>query len=359
MTNSTFFSDRKSLPRDTPLPSASIIVPVWNGEKMLPTCLKSVLNQDFDPSEIIIVDDGSTDKSLDVVKNVVNGRKNVRIIHHSTNLGLGRTLNEGIKEANGEYVQIVHQDCEIIDNNYLSKCVASLEANPQVAAITGQRIYQLERFSPNEKLFMVANGHLSEMNYGEHETEELTFTEHKCDLFRKSAVENIGGFPDAHFRSSGEDQVLSSDLRDKGYTLVKLGSIRYNLGFGRKELTLKGIFEKVFQYGKTQAGVLVSRRSSIFKGVSKNKALSGRAMNRLQMIISASAIVAGLLLSTISPYFILLSLATVGLRLYTYSSGLNKIRGKLRLAAVGPLLDFTYSIGFLEGILVRGLGRQV
>src|SRR5215469_7307278 len=105
MTNSTFFSDRNSLPPDGRLPSASIIVPVWNGEKMLPSCLKSVLNQDFDPSEIIIVDDGSTDRSLDVVKNVVNGRKNVRIIHHSTNLGLGRTLNEGIKEAKGDYVQ--------------------------------------------------------------------------------------------------------------------------------------------------------------------------------------------------------------------------------------------------------------
>ena len=325
----------------------------------MPSCLKSVLNQDFDPSEIIIVDDGSTDHSLEVAKNIVNGRKNVRIIHHPANLGLGRTLNEGIKEAKGEYVQIVHQDCEIVDNNYLSKAVASLEANPQVAAVTGHRVYQLDRFSPNEKLFMVANGHLSEMSNGINESEDLTFTEHKCDLFRKSAVEIIGGFPDAYFRSSGEDQVLSSDLRDRGYRLVKLSSIRYNLGFGRRELTLRGIFGKVFQYGKTQAGVLISRRASVLKGVSQNKALSGRAMNRLQMILSAVVIGAGILLSIISPYLILLSIGTLALRVYSYASGLSRIGGRLRLAIVGPVLDVVYSLGFLEGTVIRGLGRQV
>jgi len=341
------------------MPSASIIVPVWNGEKMLPSCLSSVLRQDLESSEIIILDDGSTDGSLDIVKNAVGGRRNVRIICHPTNEGLSKTLNEGVKEAKGEYVQIVHQDCEIVDQDYIKRAVASLEANPEIAAVTGRRVYALDKLTDNEKLFMVANGHVSEMNKQEAETLDVTFTEHKCDLFRKRMVESVGGFPDAGFRSSGEDQILSSELRNKGYRLVRLGSIRYTLGFGKKESTIRGILGKLFVYGKTQAGVLIASKRSSLKGLSSSRALTGRAINRLQMIMFSASLIGGILLSLVSPYFILISLAALLFRISTYASGLSRIRGRFRLALLGPILDVCYSVGFLDGIVVASTGGQL
>jgi glycosyltransferase involved in cell wall biosynthesis len=341
------------------MPSATIIIPVWNGENGLQSCLNSIMKQDFESSEVIVIDDGSTDRSLEIVKTTMAEDPHIRILTHPENQGLGKTLNEGIKTANGEFVFIVHQDCEIVDSNFLSKSVAALDQNPEIAAVTGRRLYQINRLCDKEKLFMVANGHLAEVDHEEIATEDLTFTELKCDLFRKKLVENLGGFSNGKFRSSGEDQVLSSRLRTSGYKLVRLGSISYKLGFGKKETTFKGIFEKLRQYGKTQVGVIFSERSSALKGISRSKALSDRAMNRLQMLLSATVITAGLALAVLFPYFIFLPLSMAIIRLLIYGSRLRRIRGRIRLALLGPILDIFYSIGFLEGIIASAAGRQL
>ena len=341
------------------MPVATIIIPVWNGESGLQTCLNSVMKQDFGPSEVIVIDDGSTDGSLEIVKNTIARDPHIRILTHSMNQGLGKTLNEGIKTAKGDFVLIVHQDCEMIDTNFLSKSVAALDQHPDIAAVTGRRVYQVDSFSDSEKLFMVANGHLAEIDHEEASTEDLTFTEHKCDLFRKQLVESVGGFRDDKFRSSGEDQVLSSRLRTLGYRLVRLGSITYKLGFGSKEASLMGIFEKLHRYGKTQAGVLVFERSSALRGISHSKALSERAINRIEMLLSAVAVAVGLLLAFLSPYFLLLSVSTVALRILVYASRLRRVHGRIRFALFAPLLDMFYSIGFLEGLISSSIGKRL
>src|SRR3989442_6372323 len=117
----------------------------------------------------------------------------IRILTHPENQGLGKTLNEGIKTANGEFVFIVHQDCEIVDSNFLSKSVAALDQNPAIAAVTGRRLYQVNRLCDKEKLFMVANGHLTEIDHEDAATENLTCTEHTCDLIRNSLLESVAG----------------------------------------------------------------------------------------------------------------------------------------------------------------------
>jgi glycosyltransferase involved in cell wall biosynthesis len=341
------------------MPLATIIIPVWNGESGLQNCLNSVMKQDFESSELIVIDDGSTDRSLEIVKTTMAEDTHIRILTHSQNQGLGKTLNEGIKTARGDFVFIVHQDCEIVDKNFLSKSVAALDQDPEIAAVTGRRLYQVNRLCDKEKLFMVANGHLAEVDHEEAVSEDLTFTEHKCDLFRKKLVDSVGGFSDSKFRSSGEDQVLSSRLRTSGYRLVRLGSISYKLGFGSMESSFRGIFEKIYRYGKTQAGVLFSERTFALKGISSSKALSQRAMNRLQMILAATAITLGLVLAFVSPVFLALPLATVFIRILTYGSRLRKIHGRIRFALLGPLLDIFYSFGFLEGLGASAVGKRL
>src|SRR5713101_6102460 len=108
-----------------------------------------------------------------------------------------------------------------------------------------------------------------------------------------------------------------------------------------------------------KAGVIFSERSSALKGISRNKALSDRAMNRLQMLLSATVITAGLALAVLFPYFIFLPLSMAIIRLLIYGSRLRKIRGRIRLALLGPILDIFYSVGFLEGIIASAAGRQL
>lgn len=100
---------------NAPTPKMSIIIPVYNVEKYLKQCLDSVVNQNFDNYEIICVNDGSTDNSLDILKEYHKKYDNFKIIN-STNKGLGAARNLGITKASGDYVFFIDSDDWIEDN---------------------------------------------------------------------------------------------------------------------------------------------------------------------------------------------------------------------------------------------------
>ena len=87
----------------------SIIVPVYNVEKYLCQCIDSLLNQTLEEIEVICVDDGSTDKSGQILDNYQTKDARVMVIHKE-NRGYGHTINVGLNNAKGEYVGIVESD---------------------------------------------------------------------------------------------------------------------------------------------------------------------------------------------------------------------------------------------------------
>lgn len=86
----------------------SIIIPVYNVEKFLEKCLNSILNQDYDDYEVIVINDGSTDNSRNILKNYENNKK-ITIIDEE-NQGLSAARNNGIKKAKGDYLLFVDSD---------------------------------------------------------------------------------------------------------------------------------------------------------------------------------------------------------------------------------------------------------
>ena len=90
-------------------PKITVVLPVYNVEKYLPECLDSVINQTMDDIEIICIDDGSTDNSLEVLKKYQNKDNRIKIFSF-TNKGLGPARNRGIDRAHGEYVAFVDTD---------------------------------------------------------------------------------------------------------------------------------------------------------------------------------------------------------------------------------------------------------
>lgn len=87
----------------------SIIVPVYNAEKYIKRCLNSLINQTYENLEIIIIDDGSKDKSLKIVKEYSKKDKRIKIIEKE-NTGVSDTRNIGINNATGEYIMFVDSD---------------------------------------------------------------------------------------------------------------------------------------------------------------------------------------------------------------------------------------------------------
>ena len=88
----------------------SICVPVYNVEKYLRECLNSLINQTYKNIEIICVDDGSTDDSLQILKEYSSKDSRIQIIKHEKNKGLFCARKTAVKEAIGEYLLFVDSD---------------------------------------------------------------------------------------------------------------------------------------------------------------------------------------------------------------------------------------------------------
>lgn len=97
------------------LPTISVIVPMYNAEKFLNCCIESVLNQTFRDFELILIDDCSTDKTLEISKSFSDSR--IKILHTEKNLGRpGMTRNVGIDAARGKYFYFMDADDAILKN---------------------------------------------------------------------------------------------------------------------------------------------------------------------------------------------------------------------------------------------------
>ena len=105
----------------------SIVVPVYKVEDFLERCVKSIQNQTYQKLEIILVDDGSPDRSGTICDELAEKDKRIKVIHKS-NGGLSDARNVGVKEATGKYLLFVDSD-DYISPNLVEKTVAVAEKN--------------------------------------------------------------------------------------------------------------------------------------------------------------------------------------------------------------------------------------
>lgn len=97
----------------------SFIIPAYNSKRYIDTCLKSILNQTCDDFEIVIINDGSSDNTLEVLENYQKKYNNIRIFSQE-NAGISAARNHGIEVASGEYITFVDHD-DVIASDYVEK----------------------------------------------------------------------------------------------------------------------------------------------------------------------------------------------------------------------------------------------
>lgn len=98
---------------------ATIIVPVYNSERHLGSCLDSALSQDFAAYELLLVDDCSKDSSVSICREYEPNYPQVRFIQREVNGGVGAARNTGLEHASGEYVTFLDNDDYWFDVNPL------------------------------------------------------------------------------------------------------------------------------------------------------------------------------------------------------------------------------------------------
>lgn len=128
----------------------SIVVPIYNVERYLKKCVDSLLNQDMENYEIILVDDGSQDACPQICDEYALAYKNIRVIHRE-NGGLSAARNSGIEVAQGEYVQFVDSD-DYLEPNVLNGLIRqTVQENLDVLRFGYQDVNEnYEVFNPNK-----------------------------------------------------------------------------------------------------------------------------------------------------------------------------------------------------------------
>ena len=117
-------------------PLFSIVVPIYNVELYLDRCVESLVNQTYTALEIILVDDGATDRCPEICEEWVKKDERVKVIHKS-NAGLGMARNTGLDAASGEYICFVDSDDYLV-SDAVERCVVAIEEHEADTVLFGR-----------------------------------------------------------------------------------------------------------------------------------------------------------------------------------------------------------------------------
>jgi glycosyltransferase involved in cell wall biosynthesis len=117
-------------------PLVSVVMPVYNSENYIVEAIESILNQTYKNFEFIIINDGSTDKTLDIIKKYAKKDKRIKVVNNEKNLKICKSLNKGILLSKGKYIARADGD-DISLKNRFKEQIEFLEKNKDVGVVGG------------------------------------------------------------------------------------------------------------------------------------------------------------------------------------------------------------------------------
>jgi GT2 family glycosyltransferase len=185
------------------MPEISVVIVNWNGRRVLPDCLGSLASQTFRDSEVVVVDNGSTDGSVEYIR---ENHPWVKTVTLPRNTGFAAGNNRGLHESSGRYVVTVNNDT-VADPRFLEELAAVADAHPEAGMIaprictfddpdvidsTGIRICRdgMSRGANRGRRF-------SAMRFAQ--VEDILCPSACAALYRRSMIEQVGFFDDEFF----------------------------------------------------------------------------------------------------------------------------------------------------------------
>ncbi len=180
--------------------SISVVVPVYNGEKTIKETLESVLKQTFTNFELIIINDGSQDKTLEVISRIKDSRIQV---YSYLNAGLAASRNRGITRATSEYIAFIDAD-DIWTSDKLEAQFNALQANPDAAVA-----YSWTDYIDEHSKFLRRGSHLAINGDILPQLLVMDFLENGSNpLIRKQAFIEVGNFDESLTAAEDWDMLL-------------------------------------------------------------------------------------------------------------------------------------------------------
>lgn len=205
------------------VPILSILMPVYNVENYIEEAVYSILNQTFRDFELIILDDCSPDKSLQIVKKIIDPR--IRIYHGEKNVGLANILNVGLKLARGKYIGRMDSD-DISDLSRFERQIHYMESHPDVDLCS----CAMELFGAKNDIW------IRNSNFEEIKISALFFS----PILHASSVWRRKSFEELEFRQEmvpAEDYDLWTRAIAKGLKLINIPEVLYKYRIHPTQIT--------------------------------------------------------------------------------------------------------------------------
>lgn len=194
-------------------PSLSVIMPAYNEESVVEESIESVLQLDYSGCELVFVDDGSEDSTLEKARKYEHN-SNVKIVEMGQNQGKAAALNRGIEESDSKYIAVQDADSRV-EAELVEKAVAKMEGNSGLGAVIGsinsfeddsfvQRIQKIQYRLTNFYRSLMAN------------IDTLDVTPGAFSVYRREDVQSCGGFD---IGNPTEDLEMAWRLRKNGKSI--------------------------------------------------------------------------------------------------------------------------------------------
>jgi GT2 family glycosyltransferase len=199
-------------------PLVSLIVVNWNGAAYLEECLLSLQNQTYSPVETLVVDNGSTDSSREILSRFPN----IRVIWNETNRGFGAANNQALAESQGELVAFINNDT-VLDPSWLVKIAKPMEESAETGMCAGKTMSYFHREIIDNTGHLLywdgVNRGRGRMQKDEGQFDSLhnaLFPSGCACLYRAQMLRQIGSF-DEDFYLYGDDTELGLRARLAGW----------------------------------------------------------------------------------------------------------------------------------------------
>lgn len=180
----------------------SIIIPNWNGLDHLEICLPSISKQTFKNFEVIVVDNGSSDQSVDFVK---TNFPNFKIIKFKKNWGFSKAVNVGIKYSTSNYIFLLNNDTEI-DKNCLKYLLEAAKSHLEVGFIAAKILnFSSRNLIDNAGDYIDSVGHLHSRGFGKKDGPEFSREQYIFassgggSLFKREVFKKVGYLDEDYF----------------------------------------------------------------------------------------------------------------------------------------------------------------
>ncbi len=222
------------------MPLVSVLILNYNGEYVLQNCILSILNNNYSNFEIIFVDNGSTDRSLQNIMEKFRTHKKLKIIENGNNFGWPKGINIGIRHCNGKYVSILEPDTEV-DPNWLVELVKLMEMDSNVGAAQSKMLFKddprkfdsiggvIDYFGIESQTTANAVG---EQNVGQFDfVREIFYARGAAMILKKDVFYEAGMLDEYYFLGGYDDIDICWRIRLSGYKILFIPkSIVYHIG---------------------------------------------------------------------------------------------------------------------------------